>query len=90
MTDGRFRLLPEGVSADDFVDCADFIVVTGHGEIYTLFRIVRVTHVATDLDQTWTHLVNVVRSSDHAIGVGRLRVEDRVIVDAEVDLAPLP
>lgn len=88
MTGGRFRLLPEATHVDEFVDCADFTVITGHGEIYTLFRIVRFTHEARDDAERWTHLANVARASDSAIGVGRLRVEARVIVDAEVDLAP--
>lgn len=78
------RLLPEGTETDQIVDDPEFTVVTGNGEIYTLFRIVRITHDCTDAKLPWTHLANVSRVVDRAIGVGRLLVVQRVIVDASV------
>jgi hypothetical protein len=81
------RLLPEGVDTFEIVDCPEFTVVTGDGEIYTLFRIVRITHDCTEAKLPWTHLANVSRVVDQAIGVARLVVVDRVIVDASVVMA---
>lgn len=89
MTPGDYRLLPEGSPTSDHVDDAVFTVVTADGEVYTSFRIVRVTHEAPDVTQHWSHLANVSRIADDAIGVARLRVVDRVIVDARVVVSKL-
>lgn len=87
MIEPECRLLPEGTETDQFVDDPEFTVVTGDGEIYTLFRIVRITHDCTKAKLPWTHLANVARVVDRAIGVARLLILDRVIVDASVDIA---
>ncbi|NBP53077.1 MAG: hypothetical protein EBU67_02065 [Actinobacteria bacterium] len=75
MSDEVFRLLPESVPTDDIVDDPEFTEVTRNGEIYTLFRIVRVTHES------------VVRIRKPAIGVAHLRIIARVIEDAKVTLS---
>lgn len=82
------RLLAESTTTDEIVDCPDFTVVSGDGEIYTLFHIVRITHDCTESHDTWSHLANVWRAADHAMGVARITVVDRVIVDASVTMAP--
>lgn len=91
MSDEVFRLLPEAVATDDIVDDPEFTEVTRNGEVYTLFRIVRFTHEATDHPEGWTHLANIVRVRNPAIGVAHLRVVERAIEDAKVTLsAPQP
>lgn len=87
MSDQVFRLLPEAVATDDIVDDPEFTEVTRNGEVYTLFRIVRFTHEATDHPEGWTHLANVVRVRNSAIGVALLRIENRVIEDARVTIS---
>lgn len=87
MGDEAFHLLSESADTHDVVNDAEFTEVTGNGEKYTLFRIVRITHDATNHPEGWTHLANVVRVRNPAIGVARLRVVDRVIEDAKVTLS---
>lgn len=82
-----FRILPEGISTDEVVDDPEFTEVTRNGEVYTLFRIIRITHEATDHPEGWTHLANVARVRSPAIGVAHLKVIDRVIEDAKVMLS---
>ena len=86
MNDSIFVLLPEGLPIGDIVDDLEFTEVTHNGEVYTLFRIVRITHVATRHPDGWTHLANVTRVRAPAIGVARLKVINRVIEDARVTL----
>ena len=88
MSDDAFRLLPEGFPTDSVVDDPEFTVVSDNGEVYTLFRIVRVTHEAIHHPDGWTHMANVVRVRNPALGVARLRIADRVIEEAAVTLAP--
>lgn len=87
MRDDRFHLLPEGTPATDIVDDPEFTEVTHSGEVYTLYRIVRVTHEAFQHPDGWTHMANVVRVRTPALGVAVLRVVDRVIEDARVNLS---
>lgn len=82
-----FRLLPEGLDPLDVVDDVEFTDVTNHGEIYTLYRIVRITHEATGEPDKWTHMANVSRVRDPGLGVAFLRVIDRIIVDSKVTLS---
>lgn len=89
MTLRGFRLLPETTRTSDHVDIPEFTVITGDGEIYTLFRIVRITHETTEDLPIWTHMANVARVTDDAIGVAQLLVIDRVIHDARVTLTRL-
>ena len=87
MSDDLFRLLPEGLPTDDIVDDPEFTEVTRNGEVYTLYRIVRVTHEASSHPDGWTHMANVVRVRTPALGVALLQVVDRVIEDARVTLS---
>lgn len=88
MSSTRFHLLPEGLRVDEIVDDPEFTEVTDNGEVYTLYRIVRVTHEVTDHPDGWTHLANIVRVRQSAIGTAFLRVVARVIEDAKVTLSP--
>lgn len=87
MNGDLFRLLPEGFDPFDVVDDLEFTDVTNQGEVYTLYRIVRITHEATGQPDRWTHMANVSRERDRALGVAHLRVVDRVIVDSMVTLS---
>ena len=89
MTDAPFTLLPEGVPFSAFVDDPEFTEVTRFGEVYTLFRIVRITHQLNNNPGGWTHIANVTRVREPALGVAHLRIVDRVIVDAKVTLTPV-
>ena len=87
MSDDSFCLLPEGQLVTDVVDDPEFTEVTFNGEVYTLYRIVRITHEATSHPQGWTHMANVARVRTPALGVALLRVVDRSIEDARVTLS---
>ena len=82
------RLLPEATEIKSFVDDPEFTEVTSHGEIYTLYRIVRMTHEITDHPDKWTHRANVVRVRNTAIGTAFLRIINREIIDAKVTITP--
>lgn len=88
MSDQEFELLPEGYPVDSVVDDPVFTEVTSSGEMYTLYRIVRVTHIARDHPDGWTHRANVVRIHEPQLGVALLKVVNRVIRDARVALSP--
>jgi len=87
MHDASFQLLPEGTETSSIVDDAEFTEVTRNGEVYTLFRVVRITHESSNHPRGWTHMANVVRVREPALGVALLKVIDRVIEDASVTLA---
>lgn len=89
MTIDPFHLLPEGTETTDIVDDPEFTEVTRNGEVYTLYRIVRITHEATNDPDGWTHMANVVRVRNPAIGVALLLVVNRVIEEAKVTLSPI-
>ncbi len=88
MTDRWFRILSEAFDAFSVIDDLDFTEVSPDGEIYTRYRVVRITHEADNHPDGWTHMANVVRVRKHALGVALLRVTDRIIEDARVTLAP--
>jgi len=87
MSEPAFRLLPEGTSVGDFVDDPLFTEVTESGEVYTLFRVVRVTHEVSDHPEGWTHLANVARERNPAIGTALLRVISRSIEESRVTIS---
>jgi len=87
MSDDGFRLLPEGIPVHDVVEDPEFTDVTESGEVYTLYRIVRFTHEATDKLARWTHIANVARQRNPAIGVAHLRIANRVIEESQVTLS---
>lgn len=84
LNDDAFRILPEGTNVDDFVDNGVFTDVTEDGEVYTLYRIVRITHEATTPHVHWTHRANVTAVRSDQFGVALLRVLNRVIEDSQV------
>lgn len=86
MSDHKSRLLPEGWPTTNLVDDIEFTEVTDNGEVYTLFRIVRVTEELIGHPAGWTHVANVVRVREPAIGVAYLKVDGRVILEARVTI----
>ena len=88
MSDHKTILLPEGLPVTSIMDDDLFTEVTHNGEVYTLFRVVRVTHELIRHPEKWTHLANVVRVREHALGVAHLRIENREVRDSRVALAP--
>lgn len=88
MTSPDFELLPERSPWQDFVDDSEFSEVTEHGEVYTLYQVIRFTHIATNHPEGWTHQANVTQVRSLRIGVALLSVVDRIIVDAKVTLSP--
>lgn len=84
LNDDAFRILPEGTNVDDFVDNGVFTDVTEDGEVYTLYRIVRITHEAIGPSIHWTHRANVTAVRSDQFGVALLRVRNRVIEDSQV------
>lgn len=87
MSGELFRLLSEGHDPLDVVDDVEFTDVTSNGEVYTLYRIVRFTHEATGDPDRWTHMANVSRVREPALGVALLRVVDRAIEDSRITLS---
>lgn len=86
MSDHKSRLLPEGLPTTDLVDDIEFTEVTDNGEVYTLYRIVRFTEEFIGHREGWTHVANVVRVREPAIGVAYLQVQGRVILEARVTI----
>jgi hypothetical protein len=82
-----YTVLSELVPVDHFLDDPVFTDVTGQGEIYTLFRVMRVTHSVDQHPDGWTHLANVARVREPAMGVAMLRIIDRQIEDSRVKLS---
>lgn len=82
--DGSFVLLSELARVEDYLEDPVFADVSQAGETYTSYRVVRVTHEATDHPEGWTHLANVTRARDGAMGVAMLRVVDRHIEESRV------
>ena len=69
------------------LDDPEFTDVTMDGEVYTRFRVVRITHELVNHPEGWTHLAIVTRVRDPAIGVAHLMVRNRVIEDSTVTLS---
>ncbi len=88
MSDPESLLLPEALPVSAVVDDDLFTEVTNNGETYTLFRVVRVTHELIRHPARWTHLANVARVREPALGVAHLRIENREILESQVALAP--
>jgi hypothetical protein len=82
-----YTVLSELIPVDHFLDDPVFTDVTGQGEIYTLFRVMRVTHSIDRHPDGWTHLANVARVREPAMGVAMLRIIDRQIEDSRVKLS---
>ena len=88
MGEPAYTVLSELLPVDHFLDDPVFTDVTGQGEIYTLFRVMRVTHTVDHHPDGWTHLANVARVREPAMGVAMLRIIDRQIDDSHVKLSP--
>ena len=69
------------------LDDPEFTEVTMDGEVYTLYRVVRLTHEFVRHPDGWTHLANVARIREPAIGVAHLQVIERAIEEARVVLS---
>ena len=85
-----YTVLSELLPIDHFLDDPVFTDVTGQGEIYTLFRVMRVTHTVDRHPDGWTHLANVARVREPAIGVAMLRIIGRQIEDSHVKITSAP
>ena len=83
-TDPLFELVSELANVDDFVEEEVFTEVSDDGEIYTTYRIVRITDLISNHPERWTHRANVVRIDAPIIGVCLLRIEERIVMDAQV------
>jgi hypothetical protein len=88
MSSPRTVVLSESLEISDFVESDIFTDVTEDGEIYTSYRIVRVTHAIVDDPDGWNYIANVVGIHEARIGVADLKVVDRMITDSRVTLTP--
>lgn len=83
-TDPIFCLVSELIDASSFVDDAVFTDVSEDGEIYTTYRIVRITHTIESHPQQWSHQANVARLDGKVIGVALLEIKDRIVMSSKV------
>ncbi|CAB4651849.1 unannotated protein [freshwater metagenome] len=88
MSTSRTVVLSESLETSDFVEYDVFTDVTKDGEIYTSYRIVRMTHAIIDDPDGWNYVANVVGIHEAVIGVAYLKVEDRMINDSLITLSP--
>lgn len=88
MNSPQYVLLSEAASILDYVDNPVFTDVTKDGEVYTTYRIVRITHEVIDHPDGWTHLANVSLEFNIGIGVAHLRLKDKVVEDSRIKPTP--
>jgi hypothetical protein len=88
MNTPQYVLLSEAASISDYVDNPVFTDVTKDGEVYTTYRIVRITHEVIDHPDNWTHLANVSLEFNIGIGVAHLRLKDKVVEDSHIKPTP--
>ncbi len=88
MTSPRYVLLSEGTAVSDYVDNPVFTDVTNDGEIYTTYRIVRITHEVFEHPDDWTHLANVTLEFNIGIGVAHLRLKNKVVEQSRIKPTP--
>lgn len=88
MSNSRTIVLSESLEISDFVEYDVFTDVTKDGEIYTSYRIVRMTHAIIDDPDGWNYVANVVDINEGHMGVAYLKVEDRMINDSLITLSP--
>ena len=72
----------------DYVDNPVFTDVTNDGEIYTTYRIVRITHEVFEHPDDWTHLANVTLEFNIGIGVAHLRLKNKVVEQSRIKPTP--
>jgi hypothetical protein len=88
MSSPQYVLLSEATSVSDYVNNPVFTDVTKDGEVYTTYRIVRITHEVIDHPDHWTHLANVSLEFNIGIGVAHLRLKDKVVEDSHIKPTP--
>lgn len=88
MSSPQYLLLSEATTISDYVDNPVFTDVTKDGEIYTTYRIVRITHEVIDHPDEWTHLANVSLEFNIGLGVAHLRLKNKVVEDSRIKLTP--
>lgn len=88
MSRRKIVVLPESLETNDFVEHDVFTDVTQDGEIYTSYRIVRVTHAIVDDPQGWNFVANVVGIAKNRLGVAELKIVDRLITESRISLTP--
>jgi len=88
MSSPQYVLLSEATSVSDYVNNPVFTDVTKDGEVYTTYRIVRITHEVIDHPDYWTHLANVSLEFNIGIGVAHLRLKDKVVEDSHIKPTP--
>jgi hypothetical protein len=88
MSTPRTVVLSESLETSDFVRYDIFTDVTDDGEIYTSYRIVRITHAIVDDPDGWNYVANVVGIHENHMGVAELKVVDQMITDSRVSLTP--
>lgn len=88
MSNPRTVVLSESLEISDFVDYDIFTDVTHDGEIYTTFRIIRITHAIVNHPDGWNFVANVVGVHENHMGVADLKVVDRMITESRVSLTP--
>ena len=89
MSEPTYTVLSELTKVEDFLDDPVFTDVTGNGEIYTRYRVTRITHEISGHPREWTHMANVAPERSIGIGVALLRILYRAIDDSEVTLSEL-
>ena len=72
----------------DYVDNPVFTDVTNDGEIYTTYRIVRITHEVFEHPDDWTHLANVTLEFNIGIGVAHLRLKNKLVEASRIKPTP--
>lgn len=87
MDEPRYRLLSELSRVEDFLDDPVFTDVTHNGEVYTTYRIMRITHEITGHPDNWTHMANVSLEREIGLGVALLEIIDRAVERSRVRLS---
>ena len=72
----------------DYVDNPVFTDVTNDGEIYTTYRIVRITHEVFEHPDDWTHLANVTLEFNIGIGVALLLIRNKIVEASRIKPTP--
>ena len=85
-----FTLLSELIPVSHFLDNNEFTDVTHDGEIYTSYRVVKMTHEAHNHPDGWTHRANVTRIRIPALGVALLAIKNRQVVASHVTVSSPP
>jgi hypothetical protein len=88
MSGPRTIVLSESLETNDFVRYDIFTDVTHDGEVYTSYRIVRITHALIEDPDGWNYIANVTGIHQSVIAVAHLKVEDQLVIESKVTLTP--